>query len=167
MINFLKAINESHFKILEVLAKTIWQEHYIPIIGESQVSYMLNKFQSQQAIAQQVVNGYEYFIVMFNTENIGYVAVKKEQSHLFLSKLYLLRHYRGKGFGKNTLQFVEQKARQLNCKSVLLTVNKNNTDSITAYEASGFQNLGEIITEIGNGFVMDDYKMQKILNDAF
>lgn len=31
---------------LEKLAKEIWNQHFVPIIGQDQVDYMLNKFQS-------------------------------------------------------------------------------------------------------------------------
>ncbi len=45
----------------------------------------------------------------------------------------------------------------------MLTVNKNNVRAINAYEKIGFKNLGSVIQEIGHGFVMDDYKMEKTI----
>ena len=43
---------------------------------------------------------------------------------------------------------------------IWLTVNKNNSGSIEAYKRMGFNIIDKIITDIGAGFVMDDYKMQ-------
>jgi RimJ/RimL family protein N-acetyltransferase len=40
-------------------------------------------------------------------------------------------------------------------------VNKNNVNSIKVYEKLGFKKTGPVIQDIGNGFVMDDYKMEK------
>ncbi|NCA83730.1 MAG: GNAT family N-acetyltransferase, partial [Opitutae bacterium] len=43
------------------LAREIWTQHYVPIIGAAQVEYMLEKFQSAEAIARQLAGeGYEY-----------------------------------------------------------------------------------------------------------
>ena len=61
------------------------------------------------------------------------------------------------------MQFIEDKAKKYHCKIIRLTVNKNNTNSISAYEKLGFINKGGVVKDIGNGFVMDDYKMEKTL----
>lgn len=42
---------------------------------------------------------------------------------------------------------------------ITLTVNKNNLNSISIYKRMGFEIEGELITDIGGGFVMDDYLM--------
>ncbi len=44
---------------------------------------------------------------------------------------------------------------------IVPTVNKNNSLAIRAYEKLGFENLGSIVADIGNGFVIDDYRMEK------
>jgi diphthamide synthase (EF-2-diphthine--ammonia ligase) len=40
------------------LAREIWQEHYEPIIGQKQVDYMLEKFQSEKALVEQLGESY-------------------------------------------------------------------------------------------------------------
>lgn len=161
MMFFTQAIKPHHLSTIETLANTIWQEHYTPIIGEAQVAYMLNKFQSFKKIEQQTLEGYRYYLIETNVSTIGYLCVKKTGNSLFLSKLYVLKSERGNGYGKKALHFVETIAKNLNCESINLTVNKNNTSSIKAYEQLGFINIGAIVIDIGNGFVMDDFKMQK------
>ena len=54
-------------------------------------------------------------------------------------------------------------AREQGCRHLSLTVNKNNTGSIRAYESLGFVNLGPLQTDIGQGFIMDDFLMKKAL----
>ena len=39
------------------LAREIWHEYYAPIIGQAQVDYMVPKFQSESAIAEQIGDG--------------------------------------------------------------------------------------------------------------
>ena len=49
-------------------------------------------------------------------------------------------------------------------KSVIsLTVNKHNSNSIEAYKKMGFEIIRPMVTDIGSGYVMDDYYMEKKL----
>ena len=145
------------------LAREIWQEHYTPIIGEKQVDYMLDKFQSQNAIAAQLRDGYEYYLATRNGQNAGYAAVipNSKDTSLMLSKLYVRNSARGHGLGMSMLQFVEDLCRNRGLRMLWLTVNRNNTSSSTWYSRMGFQNAGSIIQDIGGGFVMDDFRLEK------
>lgn len=142
------------------LARTIWQEHYTPIIGADQVEYMLNRYQSKPAIETQVAQGMHYYLLYWDEQAVGYLAFEKRGSLVFLSKIYVLRHYRGKGIGRAGMDFLVKKARQFQCSGITLTVNKYNSNSIKAYEAYGFKNTGALVTDIGEGFVMDDFRME-------
>ena len=153
----------ANYKLIEQLAGVIWREHYIPITGEGQVEHMLKKYQSAIAISNQVESGFQYFIIYYDKIPVGYLSIKKKNDSLFLSKIYVLKDYRGKKIGKTAMLFIEDKAKALDCARVVLTVNKNNTNSILAYERFGFKNLGSVVKDIGNGYVMDDYKMEKNL----
>lgn len=163
MTKILEASTEKHFKAIATLAHRIWREHYIPIIGEPQVEYMLKNFQSAEVMYAQYLEGYQYFMVYFESELVGYLSIKKEGDCLFLSKIYISKDFRGKKIGKTAMVFIEEKALEQQCKSITLGVNKYNTDSIAAYKAMGFKQVEEEITDIGNGFVMDDYRMKKLL----
>ena len=163
MTEFRKATTKQQFSDIAVLAKVIWREHYIPIIGKEQVEYMLEHFQSAEAMYSQYVDGYQYFIIFYNNQLIGYLAFIKQEASLFLSKIYVSKAFRGQKIGTKAMAFVKQKAIEMNCKSMTLGVNKNNVNSIAAYEAMGFKNIGAMVTDIGGGFVMDDYKMEKPL----
>ena len=46
--------NPDQIKAIVEMAKEIWTEHYTPIIGKDQVDYMLDKFQSNDAISGQI-----------------------------------------------------------------------------------------------------------------
>lgn len=157
------AENILDFNTIADLATDIWTEHYTKIIGTAQVEYMLEKFQSAAAIANQVEEGYQYYQVNFKDIPVGYFSFIKKEDTLFLSKIYVLKNYRGKGVGKFMLQFVLQKAQELNLNSITLTVNKDNKNSIEAYEKMGFKSKGALVADIGNGFFMDDNKMVKTL----
>jgi GNAT superfamily N-acetyltransferase len=144
------------------LASIIWKEHYTPIIGAEQVLFMLDKFQSKEAIRKQIKNEFLYFLLIVH-EPIGYLSIKYEEQTLFLSKVYITAENRGKGYGLALIHHAEQMAQLHHVSSLRLTVNKYNTKTIAAYERMGFVKKREIIFDIGNGYIMDDYEMIKIL----
>jgi RimJ/RimL family protein N-acetyltransferase len=158
---FVPVISDNHIETVESLAREIWTEHYTPMIGSAQVDYMLGHFQSRKAISGQIKAGSLYFLIRETGVFIGYLAVEPKADELFLSKVYVMRSKRGKGYGRKAVQFVETLAREGNFGRIALTVNKNNTDSIKAYEKLGFRNTGALVQDIGSGFVMDDYRMEK------
>ena len=143
------------------LAEEIWNQHFIPIIGKQQVDYMVEKFQSVQAIKAQLNDGYQYYLFDNAKGYFGYTAVLPRGNELFLSKLYIKKSKRGKGYGRQSLAFIESLAVMLDKSLVSLTVNRNNISTIKVYEKMGYKISGEVVKDIGNGFVMDDFTMYK------
>ncbi len=163
---FKEATGPGDFARIAQMADIIWREHYTPIIGKAQVDYMLEKFQSAHAISRQVSEKMFYAIIRNEDLPIGYLAIQKRGPELFLSKIYLLSEYRGHGHGKTAMEFIAKKALDYNCDRIALTVNKNNHRSIQAYSKMGFENTGALVTDIGGGFVMDDYRMVRVLKNT-
>ncbi|SEL15064.1 Acetyltransferase (GNAT) family protein [Carnobacterium iners] len=144
-------------KLIVLLAKEIWYEHYTAIIGAKQVQYMLANLQSEIAILNDLKQGKEYVLVESNQLAIGYVSYELTTNQLFLSKLYLKKSERGKGTGRFVLAQLKDIAKKNKKDGIVLTVNKNNQASISVYKAFGFILIKEQLVDIGNGYVMDDY----------
>ena len=147
------------------LAREIWNRHYIPIIGQEQVDYMLEMFQSAPAITAQIDNGYDYYLVVDQGRRIGYFALVLDLSEasMLLSKIYIHPNCQGRGLGKEVLAFAERQCVAQGIRKFWLTVNRNNANSIAFYLRMGFVKETEIVNSIGGGFVMDDFKMVKRL----
>ena len=163
MISFQPVHSAEQIGEVARLAREIWRQHYLPIIGREQVDYMLEKFQSEKAIAEQIRQSHEYHIITRTGQSAGYLAVVpgKNDAWLMLSKLYVRKSERGHGLGKQGLKFVEQLCLERRINLLWLTVNKNNTQSIAWYSRMGFRNAGPIVQDIGGGFVMDDFRFEK------
>lgn len=142
------------------VAEEIWREHYIPIIGEKQVEYMLEKFLSPEALVEQINSGYEYFLFSYDYTFAGFAGIHEKDGALFLSKLYVHEEFRGKGIASYVFQkFIEIcKLRELN--KIWLTCNRNNKNTLEVYKHLGFEIVREEKTDIGSGFVMDDYILE-------
>ena len=148
-----------------VLARDIWNQHYVPIIGQAQTDYMLAKFQSMSAIARQIADGYQYYIARDQGVEAGYFAVVPNgaEHRMLLSKIYVKLERRGAGIGRAMMIFVEALCGEMGIRELWLTVNRHNTGSIAFYQHMGFTVTESVVQDIGNGFVLDDYKMAKTL----
>lgn len=155
----IKGVDKSHSAEVAELAKIIWNEHFTPIIGREQVEYMLDKFQSEKAIREQIENHTKYIAVYCDGEMIGYSCYKLETDALFLSKLYVRSDKRGLGAGKKLFEHELETAKKEGKSRIYLTVNKHNDLAISVYKHMGFVCDSSAETDIGGGFVMDDYIM--------
>lgn len=150
----------SDLKIHEIaaLAEEIWHQHFTPIIGEAQVNYMVDKFQSYPALKAQIEQeGYEYYQIRSFHTLAGYVGIRPETDALFLSKLYIKKDCRGQHLATDVLNFLIQLCRERHLKKIWLTCNKHNDHTLAIYAHLGFTITDEQTADIGNGFVMDDY----------
>ncbi len=138
------------------LATGIVREYYDPLLGEAQNTYMLKKFQSPRAIEEQIEHGAQYYFVIEN-EDAGFFAYYLYDTCLYLSKLYLKKECRGRGFGRCVIEFLKNAALNANLPAIELNVNKYNFDTIAAYERLGFKRIRDEVNDIGEGYVMDDY----------
>ncbi|MDD2779275.1 MAG: GNAT family N-acetyltransferase [Candidatus Methanomethylophilaceae archaeon] len=153
---------ESAKEIAE-LAKEIWAECFGSILPPGQTEYMIEKFQSEKAILRQMSEGYIYDTIFFGERNVGYSAIKVEEDRVFISKIYLLKSFRGRGLAYERFQEIEAIARDLGKPNLYLTVNRNNESAIRFYRSMGFFVDDEVDKDIGGRFFMNDYIMRKLL----
>ena len=157
---------EREYLLVADLAHTIWREHYAGIVSPDQIEYMLEKFQSADAIKAAVAGeGYEYYLITRLGAPIGYVGIKVNhpQGKLFLSKFYILKDFRGQGYARDVIAELTEMGKRLRLCCIWLTASKHNASSIAAYRHLGFAQTDSICTDIGGGFVMDDYVFEKPL----
>ena len=137
-------------------AETDKDIHAIAIIGAEQVEYMPKKFQSYKAISDAVKNDrYIYYMAEDNGVLAGYLGARPEKDNVFLSKIYVERSHRRKGIASAMLELVKRDFADRDY--MWLTVNRNNDAAVATYNALGFSLWREQVTDIGSGFVMDDY----------
>ncbi len=162
MIKFKQATKETDIAKISQLAYEIWRNHYYKLVGMDQTEYMLEKFQSVSALKTAIASGYEYYLIKENFVPIGYFGIKKNEPSgaLFLSKLYILESARKKGYSRLVLNELEEMAKNSGLNRIWLTVYKKNV-SKEIYEKIGLIQTDSIVTDIGNGYVMDDYVYSK------
>lgn len=150
---------DSDIRLIAQMAEEIWPEAFADIITKEQINYMVDKFQSYHAMKDQIENqGYTYFIISENGKDAGYCGVQvKEDNSLYLSKMYLLKEARGHRLFEQMTSHLVKLCRDKGINRIWLTVNKHNGRAIAAYDKNGYRNIKSQTTDIGEGFVMDDY----------
>lgn len=163
---------------LAELAGEIWREYWPDHIGAAQTEYMIEHFQSLDAIKRQMASeDYEYWFAYadeaeFDDEVaasskwgrlVGFTGGHNEfeTNRFFISKIYLLDSARGHGFSRRIINFYVALCKTRDLDAMYLTVNKYNELGIRAYIGTGFETIDSVETDIGEGFIMDDFIMEK------
>ena len=141
---------------MSAVATAILRDYYDPIIGKEQNDYMLAKFQTPDAIRGQLAEGYRFFFAGAGDRTAGFLAFYPRGGSLYLSKLYLYREERGRGYGREMVDFALAQAREAGLDGVELNVNRFNP-TVEVYERMGFRRIRSEKIDIGGGFYMDDY----------
>lgn len=175
-VTFIPVKTPEGIEKLAELATGIWNEYWPDRIGQAQTDYMVEQFQSIEAITRDIAdNAYEYWFVQVEPEEgegdahiVGYTGghAEPETNRFFISKIYMLKNERGHGCGTAVIEHYEQLCRDRGFRAMYLTVNKYNTPTIGMYESRGFETIDSVVNDIGNGFVMDDYVMERSVEES-
>ena len=141
-------------------AQSVFIDYYTDLIGYDQSVYMADKFLSADAIRTLINDGAVFNLVMEDDKILGFYECKKEEERVFLSKLYVEKNYRGKGIGRYMFDDLLSYTKDNNLNRIYLTVNKGNTPSFNIYRHLGFEIIDSVETDIGHGYIMDDYIME-------
>lgn len=148
------------------LARVVWHAHYPGIITVEQIEYMLELGYAAAALAEFVVRAdHGLLIASVDGEPAGFAAwyLTEVPGEAKLDKLYVLQARQRSGIGGRLIARVADDARAAGAHTLILNVNKRNTQAIRAYERHGFAVRAAVVVDIGHGYVMDDYVMAKPL----
>lgn len=138
----------------------VFIDYYRDMIGEQQARYMTGLFLSPAEMKQLQEQGALFRSIVIEGKYAAYCEYIPEKDRLFLSKLYVDKKYRGQGLGRILFDDCLNYAKDNDLKAVYLTVNKNNTHSYDIYKHLGFKVTDAVVSDIGQGYVMDDYIME-------
>ena len=158
--------SQEHVPTIAELAGVIWRACYPKIINREQIEYMLSRMYALRILREEIRSKeIRYELLMVDGKPVGFASYGPalEAGVMKLHKLYVLPELHGCGLGSRLLQHCEGEIRAAGAKHLILSVNKRNAKAIAAYKRNGFVVADAVVTDIGGGFVMDDYIMAKDL----
>ena len=158
---------KNELSIVQQLAHAIWPIVYKDIITEEQIVYMLDAFYQLPVLEAQFDEGQQFIIVRRGQEPIAFAAYGKIDSGdntvvYKLHKIYVLPSQHGAGVGREMIEWIITEIKMQEASALQLNVNKNNP-AIYFYKKLNFVISRQEVIDIGDGFVMDDYVMTRVL----
>lgn len=148
--------------LIRELTFQVWPQTYRGLLTQEQIDYMLEMMYSESSLENQMTKQHCRFIIVYEEEEpVGFASYSEIEPRVFkLHKIYVLPSQQGKGTGRFVIDYIIEDIRSKNAISLQLQVNRNNK-ARSFYEKLGFSVADEIRLDIGGGFYMDDYVMQK------
>ncbi|MBL8433025.1 MAG: GNAT family N-acetyltransferase [Dechloromonas sp.] len=149
---------------ISALAREIWQAAYPGIITQEQIDFMLEQRYGLERLYDDLDDADKWLDQAFDGERrVGFAFSEIYRGEFKLDKLYIHPDVQRRGVGGHLIGHVAARAKKLGYPCVILAVNKRNEKAIGSYKKYGFVVREAIVDDIGGGYVMDDYVMEKIL----
>ena len=149
--------------LIRELCYKVWPQTFASILSQDKIDYMLEYMYSAASLQKQMEEGSQFIFVYEEDEPVGYAAYLDKGHNIYkLDKIYVLPSQQGKGTGKFVIGYIVNEIRQKGATALQLQVHRKNK-ARNFYEKLGFVIIEEKDFDIGQGFFMNDYVMEKQL----
>ncbi|RZJ68258.1 MAG: GNAT family N-acetyltransferase [Flavobacterium sp.] len=155
----------NEFNIIKDLAERIWPVTYGEIISSEQIDYMMGMMYSIETLNANHEKGVEFLLVEEDGKYLGFSAFQhdfKEKGRSHVQKIYVLPEAQGKNIGRMLMHFMERQSLEKGAQKMTLNVNRFNK-ARHFYAKLGYEVVETVNIEIGNGYLMEDFVMEKTL----
>ncbi len=149
---------------IAALAREIWQATYPGIITQEQIDFMLEQRYGHERLYDDLEDLHKWLDQAFHDgRRVGFAFSEIAKGEFKLDKLYIHPDVQRQGVGGQLIEHVAERARREGFPCVILQVNKRNVNAINSYKKYGFTVRDVTVDDIGHGYVMDDFVMEKVL----
>jgi ribosomal protein S18 acetylase RimI-like enzyme len=149
---------------ISALAREIWQATYPGIITQEQIDFMLEQRYGHERLNDDLEDLHKWLDQAFLSDRrVGFAFSEIYKGEFKLDKLYIHPDVQRQGVGGQLIAHVAARAKKEGYPCVVLAVNKRNDKAINSYKKYGFVVREAIVDDIGHGYVMDDFVMEKKL----
>jgi len=141
-INYKPAVSDDIITILKFI-KNFYGMNSYPFreekVGESVRNLIKN------------INLGRIWIIEFDSKSVGYIiltfgySIEYKGRDAFIDELYIEEEFRGRGIGRETVDFVIKESEKLGIKAVHLEVERNNDAAKNLYEKYDFKDNGRTL----------------------
>ena len=149
---------------ISALAREIWLASYPGIITQEQIDFMLEQRYGHERLYDDLEDLHKWLDQAFyEGRRVGFAFSEIHKGEFKLDKLYIHPDVQRQGVGGQMIEHVAARARREGYPCLVLAVNKRNEKAIASYKKYGFVVRETVVDDIGRGYVMDDYVMEKKL----
>ncbi|HKO79797.1 MAG TPA: GNAT family N-acetyltransferase, partial [Chitinophagaceae bacterium] len=149
--------------LIRDLAYKIWPHAYANILSQEQLDYMLKLLYDEKVLHEQIEGNIEFIIAYDGVHPVGFASFGLAEPAIYkLHKIYVLPSQQGKGTGRFIIEQLMKAMKAKGAMALQLNVNRQN-NAKNFYEKLGFVVIKEEDIDIGNGYYMNDYVMEKKL----
>lgn len=163
----LRKATSSDVKTIHKLARNTWFSTYKELLSQDQMDYMFDWMYSESSLLEQIEHkGHVFFIAYEGAKPMGYLSIEKQSETLFhLHKIYILPSAQGKGVGKRLLLHAFDYAKEnTSAPTCVVELNMNRANkALSFYQKMGMHIHSEGDFDIGHGYFMNDYILQRTL----
>src|SRR5574343_51756 len=149
---------------IAALAREIWQAADPDISTQEQSDYMLEQRYGPERLYDDLEDLHKWLDQAFHDgRRVGFAFSEIYKGEFKLDKLYIHPEVQRQGVGGQLIAHVAERAKKAGYPCVFLQVNKRNVNAVASYQKYGFVVREATVDDIGHGFVMDDFVMEKKL----
>ena len=148
--------------IIQEIAHTTWPITYGAILSTAQLEYMMDLMYSDASLLELFKKKSLFFLAYEDDSCLGFTNCENNylnKKTTRIHKIYILPKAQGKGVGKLLVEKVIALAKENHSEVVSLNVNKFNK-AVDFYKKMGFEIVTQEDVDIGNGYLMEDYRME-------
>ncbi|MCW2118838.1 GNAT family N-acetyltransferase [Flavobacterium sp. 7A] len=161
----IEVAGKKDLNLIQKIAYQVWPVAYGEILSKEQMVYMLESFYSIATLSDNYDKGCHFILAKEGDAVLGFAGFEHFDvlERTKIHKIYLLPESQGKGVGKLLVDYIGTRAIEKQFETLLLHVNRFNK-ALGFYEKLGFKIIEEVDIEIGNGYLMEDYVMERLLS---
>lgn len=147
--------------VIRQIAFVTWPVAYGKSLSPEQLNYMLGMMYSESSLQEQFSKGHVFFIAAEAGKDVGFASISDEGELRFkLNKLYVDPSAQKTGAGRALLHRAIDHAVSGGGKTIFLQVKRDNPAQ-HFYAKHGFTIHSKLDLDIGEGFRMEDWIMEK------
>lgn len=163
MVTF-KNANQDDIEVIRRIAFAVWPVAYEKILSKEQMDYMLDKMYSAKSLLENMKEN-EFILALDEREVIGFASFSSHAENedvYHLNKIYILPSQQNKNCGRLMIDHVIETIKSRGATSLQLNVNRQNPAK-HFYKKLDFSVIKKEDIDIGSGFFMNDFVMEKNL----
>lgn len=151
---------------IQKVANETWPLTFASILSADQITYMLNWMYNSEILGKTIqLENNAFWMYVIENKVVAFTGIEhnyQSEAITRIHKIYVSPEAQGKKIGFKLIQHIEQEAGKNGSNRLNLNVNRFNA-AVHFYEHIGFQTINEENIDIGNGFLMEDFVMEKVI----